>query len=63
MKVFMDTSAFAKRYVAEPGSDAVMALCQEADDLVKRHLPAGTGGHFGAAWCGKRGSPRRTIAN
>ncbi len=30
----MDTSAFAKRYVAEPGSDQVMALCQEADDLV-----------------------------
>ena len=34
MKVFMDTSAFAKRYVAESGSDAVMALCQEADVLV-----------------------------
>ena len=34
MKVFLDTSAFAKRYVAEPGSDKVMALCQKADSLV-----------------------------
>ena len=30
----MDTSAFAKRYVAERGSDKVMALCRQADDLV-----------------------------
>ena len=34
MKVFLDTSAFAKRYVAEQGSDKVMALCQQADSLV-----------------------------
>ena len=34
MKVFLDTSAFAKRCVAEPGSDMVMALCQQADSLV-----------------------------
>lgn len=34
MKVFLDTSAFAKRYVAEPGSNKVMALCQQADSLV-----------------------------
>ncbi len=34
MKVFLDTSAFAKRYVAEQGSDKVMALCQKADSLV-----------------------------
>ena len=34
MKVFLDTSAFAKRYVVEPGSDKVMALCRQADDLV-----------------------------
>ncbi len=33
MKLFLDTSAFAKRYVAEPGSDKVMALCQQADTL------------------------------
>ncbi len=34
MKVFLDTSAFAKRYVAEQGSDKVMAFCQQADSLV-----------------------------
>ncbi len=34
MKVFLDTSAIAKRYVAEPGSDKVIALCQQADSLV-----------------------------
>ncbi len=34
MKVFLDTSAFAKRYVAEQGSDKVMALCLKADSLV-----------------------------
>ncbi|MBI3523626.1 MAG: type II toxin-antitoxin system VapC family toxin [Betaproteobacteria bacterium] len=33
MKVFLDTSAFAKRYVAEQGSDKLMALCQQADSL------------------------------
>lgn len=32
--MFLDTSAFAKRYVAEHGSDKVMALCQQADSLV-----------------------------
>ncbi len=34
MKVFLDTSAFAKRYIAEPGSDKVFAICQKADSLV-----------------------------
>ncbi len=34
MKVFLDTSAFAKRYVAEPGSDKVLSACQQADSLV-----------------------------
>lgn len=34
MKVFLDTSAFAKRYVAEQGSDKVIELCQQADSLV-----------------------------
>lgn len=34
MKVFLDTSAFAKHYVAEQGSDKVSALCQQADSLV-----------------------------
>ena len=34
MKVFLDTSAFAKRHVAEQGSDKVLAMCQQADSLV-----------------------------
>ncbi len=34
MKVFLDTSAFAKRYVAEQGSGKVIKLCQQADHLV-----------------------------
>jgi predicted nucleic acid-binding protein len=32
--LFLDTSAFAKRYVAEPGSDRVLAHCARADALV-----------------------------
>lgn len=34
MKLFLDTSAFAKRYVAEAGSDKLLALCEDADQLV-----------------------------
>lgn len=34
MKVFLDTSAFAKRYVAENGSDKVLALCEKADGII-----------------------------
>lgn len=34
MKLFLDTSALAKRYVAEPGSDKVATACQQADSLV-----------------------------
>ena len=34
MKLFLDTSAFAKRYVAEQGSEKVLTLCHEADSLV-----------------------------
>lgn len=33
MKPFLDTSAFGKRYVAEQGSEKVLALCQEADTI------------------------------
>ena len=33
MKLFLDTSAFAKRYVAEVGSDKLLALCKQADAL------------------------------
>jgi predicted nucleic acid-binding protein len=34
VKAFLDTSALAKRYIAEPGSEKVLALCQQADSLV-----------------------------
>jgi uncharacterized protein len=33
VKTFFDSSAFAKRYVEEPGSQAVEALCQEATEV------------------------------
>ncbi len=33
MKLFLDTSALAKRYIAEQGSDAVLGLCREAQQL------------------------------
>lgn len=33
MKTFLDSSAFAKRYIEEPGSDDVEAACLAASDL------------------------------
>ena len=33
MKTFFDSSAFAKRFVEESGSDAVEAICLGADEL------------------------------
>ena len=33
MKTFLDSSAFAKRFVDEPGSDTVDAICLESDEL------------------------------
>ena len=33
MKLFFDSSAFAKRYVEEAGSRAVDVLCSQADEL------------------------------
>ncbi len=33
MKVFLDTSAFARRYVEEQGAVKVLATCQQADSL------------------------------
>ncbi len=33
MKTFFDSSAFAKRYVEEPGSQVVVSLCQAATEL------------------------------
>jgi predicted nucleic acid-binding protein len=34
VKVFLDTSAFAKRYIDEHRSDKITVLCQQADSLV-----------------------------
>ena len=34
MNVFLDTSALAKRYIDERGSDKVISLCQQADSLI-----------------------------
>lgn len=33
MKILLDSSALAKRYIQEKGSDKVIAVCQEADEL------------------------------
>lgn len=33
MKLFFDTSAFVKRYVAEEGSEAVLELCRGAEAI------------------------------
>lgn len=33
MKVFLDSSAFAKRFVEEPGSQRIEDLCKEAREL------------------------------
>lgn len=33
MKTFFDSSAYAKRYIEEPGSRAVDAICMEATEL------------------------------
>ncbi|TAJ94070.1 MAG: PIN domain-containing protein [Gammaproteobacteria bacterium] len=34
MRVFLDTSALAKRYVAEPGTEAVLQICARAQVLI-----------------------------
>jgi predicted nucleic acid-binding protein len=34
MRVFLDSSALAKRYVSEPGTDAVLARCAGATEVV-----------------------------
>lgn len=33
MRIFFDSSAFAKRYVREQGTDEVLALCDQATEL------------------------------
>lgn len=34
MRLFLDTSALAKRYVSEAGSDFVLMKCSEADEIL-----------------------------
>jgi len=34
MRVFLDSSALAKRYIEEPGTDRVVALCAEAEEIL-----------------------------
>ena len=34
MKVFFDTSAFVKRYVEEPGTEKVIEICDQTEQLV-----------------------------
>ncbi|MFC1497567.1 type II toxin-antitoxin system VapC family toxin [Verrucomicrobiota bacterium] len=33
MKAYLDSSSFAKRFIEEPGSNKVEAICSEASDL------------------------------
>lgn len=33
MRIFFDTSAFVKRYLREPGTDAVLAWCDQATEI------------------------------
>jgi uncharacterized protein len=34
MRVFFDTSAFVKKYIEEPGSDKVIEICRQAEQLI-----------------------------
>ena len=34
MTVFFDTSAFVKRYIQEPGTDKIIEICRQAEQLV-----------------------------
>lgn len=34
MRLFLDSSALAKRYVAEPGTEKIVSLCAEADEIL-----------------------------
>jgi uncharacterized protein len=34
MHLFLDSSALAKRYIEEPGSEVVLHYCQEASDII-----------------------------
>jgi len=34
MRIFLDSSALAKRYIAEKGSQKVISLCKKADEII-----------------------------
>lgn len=34
MRIFLDSSALAKRYIFEPGTEQVLRRCREADEIV-----------------------------
>lgn len=38
MRIFLDSSALAKRYVEEPGSERLSLLCRDADEIVLSSL-------------------------
>ena len=38
MRLFLDSSALAKRYVQEPGSERLLTLCRESDEIVLSSL-------------------------
>lgn len=38
MRIFLDTSALAKRYILENGSDEVSSLCEGADEIILSSL-------------------------
>lgn len=38
MRLFLDSSALAKRYVEEPGSDKVLSLCCGAEEIILSSL-------------------------
>lgn len=38
MRIFLDSSALAKRYVEEPGTEQVLRLCQRADEVILSSL-------------------------
>lgn len=38
MRIFFDSSALTKRYIAEPGSEIVIGLCEGAEDIILSFL-------------------------
>ena len=60
MRIFFDSSAFAKRYLREAGTDAVLALCERADEVV---LSAITVPEIISAFCRLRRETKITDAD